>query len=158
MTLYEIDQSILDLVDPETGEIADYDAFEQLQMDREKKIENIGLWIKDLKAEAAAIKAEISSQQERAKSAERKAARLEGYLESVLAGSKFTTPRLSVSWRKSQAVAFDVDEDAFCEAHPNFAIVKTEIKPDRKTIANALKAGVSVPGAYLEDRVNMQIR
>ena len=42
MNLYEIDKAILELVDEETGEIADWDAFEQLQMEREQKIENAG--------------------------------------------------------------------------------------------------------------------
>lgn len=158
MTLYEIDQRILDLLDPESGEIADYEEFEQLQMDREKKLENIGLWIKDLRAEAAAIKAEIASQQERMKAAERKAERLTGYLEMVLAGNKFSTPKLSVSWRKSQAAAFDVDEMTFCELHPNFAVVKTETKPDKKALLTALKAGVSVSGAHIEERYNIQVK
>ena len=45
MTLYEIDQSIIGLMN-EDGEIADLDAFEALQMERDEKIENIALWIK----------------------------------------------------------------------------------------------------------------
>lgn len=158
MTLYEIDERISALVDPETGEIADYEAFEQLQMDRDAKLENIGLWIKDLKAEAAAIKAEIASQQERAKAAERKAERLEGYLEAVLAGNKFSTPRVSVSWRTSKAVVFEEDEAAFCAAHPEYTVTKTEIKPDKKAITADLKAGAEIPGAYLEERLNMSIK
>ena len=159
MTLYEIDERISALMDPETGEIADYEAFEQLQMDRDAKLENIGLWIKDLKAEAAAIKAEIASQQERAKAAERKAERLEGYLEAVLAGNKFSTPRVSVSWRTSKAVVFeDGDEAAFCAAHPEYTVTKTEVKPDKKAITADLKAGAEIPGAYLEERLNMSIK
>ena len=127
-------------------------------MDRDTKLENIGLWIKDLKAEAAAIKAEIASQQERAKAAERKAERLAGYLEAVLAGNKFSTPKLSVSWRKSQAVAFEEDEAAFCAGHPDYTITKTEVRPDRKALLADLKAGARIDGAYIEERMNMQIR
>ena len=58
MPLYEIDQSIKALVDPETGELLDYEAFARLQMEREAKLENIALWIKDLRAKAEEIKAE----------------------------------------------------------------------------------------------------
>lgn len=159
MTLYEIDERITSLIDPETGEIADYEEFEKLRMDREQKLENVGLWIKNLKAEAAAIKAEIASQQERMKSAERKAERLEGHLEAALQGKKFSTPRLSVSWRTSKAVVFeDGDEAAFCAAHPEYAVTKTEIKPDRKAITALLKEGGEISGAYLEERMNMQIK
>lgn len=157
MTLYDIDREIMDLLDPETGEIADYETFEQLQMELKKKLENVGLWIKDLRAEAAAIKAEIASQQERMKAAERKAERLTGYLEAALQGEKFSTPRLSISWRRSQAAAIE-DEAAFCAAHPNYTIVKTEVKPDRKALLADLKQGVHVDGAVLEERINMQIK
>lgn len=55
MTLYEIDQAIQGLVDPETGELMDYEAFAALQMDRDAKIENMALWYKDLMADAKAM-------------------------------------------------------------------------------------------------------
>ena len=54
MKLYEIDQAILALVDPETGEILDYEAFSELKMKREEKIEGMALWHKNLTAEATA--------------------------------------------------------------------------------------------------------
>ena len=38
MTLYEIDSAIQALVDPESGELMDYDAFAALQMEREVKL------------------------------------------------------------------------------------------------------------------------
>ena len=46
LSLYHIDQALEALIDPETGELLDYDAFEQLQMDREHKIENMVCWSK----------------------------------------------------------------------------------------------------------------
>ena len=49
MTLYEINEAIRNAIelgfDPETGEILDASALEQLQMDRDEKIENICLYI-----------------------------------------------------------------------------------------------------------------
>ena len=53
-TLYEIDESIKALIDEETGEIADFEAFEALNLERDAKLENIALYIKDLKADAEA--------------------------------------------------------------------------------------------------------
>ena len=58
MTIYEIDNRIAELVDPETGELLDYEAFAELAMEREAKIENMALWYKDLTAEAKAIREE----------------------------------------------------------------------------------------------------
>ena len=65
MTLYEINNAIIQelegAVDPETGEIVDealLAEYEQLQLDRETKVENVGLYIKNLEADAKAIRDE----------------------------------------------------------------------------------------------------
>ena len=81
MTIYEIDARMAGLIDPETGELLDYEAFASLQMEREAKIENMALWYKDLTAEAKAIREEEKALAERRKSAENKAERLKGYLD-----------------------------------------------------------------------------
>lgn len=46
MNLYEIDTEILGCVDMETGEIIDDGRLDRLQMEKEKKIENIACWYK----------------------------------------------------------------------------------------------------------------
>ena len=61
LSLYHIDQALEALIDPDTGELLDYDAFEQLQMDRDRKIENMVCWSKSLDAEAKAIRDEERS-------------------------------------------------------------------------------------------------
>ena len=48
MNIYEIDNAMFFLVDEETGEIKDYEAFEEMQMIPEEKIENTALWYKNL--------------------------------------------------------------------------------------------------------------
>ena len=58
MTIYEIDQAIMNCVDVETGEIIDTEQLDKLQMERDAKLENVACWIKDLKAEAEALKNE----------------------------------------------------------------------------------------------------
>ena len=80
MTLYEIDKAITDLADPETGEITDFEALDNLQMARDQKIENIACYYKNLVSDAEAIKAEKEALAERQKVAENKAARLKEYL------------------------------------------------------------------------------
>jgi FtsZ-binding cell division protein ZapB len=87
MNLYEIDSAILDCVDMETGEIFDELKFEELQLTREAKIENICLWIKNLKAEAEALKQEKDAFAQRQKATENKLESLKKYISSYLDGS-----------------------------------------------------------------------
>ena len=56
MTIYDIDNAILECIDMETGEIIDTDKLNELELERESKIEGVACWIKDLKAEAEALK------------------------------------------------------------------------------------------------------
>lgn len=104
MNLYEIDAAITALVDPETGEVSDFDAFDQLSMARDQKIENIALYYKNLVADAAAYKAEKLAFAERQKAAENKAQRLKDYLAYALQGQKFESPRCAVNFRKTISV------------------------------------------------------
>ena len=104
MNLYEIDQAMQALVDPETGELMDYEAFSELQMDRDSKIENMALWIKNLTAEAKAIKEEMDNLQKRRKTAENRAEGLKRYLFEALDGEKFQTARCSISYRKRKRI------------------------------------------------------
>ena len=88
MKLFEIDERLAacvkinddQAVDTETGEVIDIEAVEALEMERDAKIENIGLWIKDLTAQAEAIKAEKNKLAEREKSAKNKVERLKEFL------------------------------------------------------------------------------
>ena len=102
--LFEIDRALLEAwercVDPETGEIDEdlYEQFERLQMERTHKIENIACWIKNLESDADAMKAEAKAMTERAKAAANKAESLRHYLEHVLQGDKFQTPRVAIGW------------------------------------------------------------
>lgn len=162
MTLYEIDRAIEDTlllaIDPETGEVKDealLDQFEQLQMDRDQKIENIGCFIKNLEADAAAIKAEAKNLAARAKAAENKAEHLREYLQFCLGGEKFNTPRLAVSFRHSKKV--EVDPDRLYDIPEEYLRYK-EPEPDKKAIGDALKAGQDIPGCELVENVSMIIK
>jgi hypothetical protein len=157
MTIYEIDREILNLMDPETGEIADYDLFAQLQMDRETKIENVALWRKNLAAEAKAIREEEKVLAERRKACEAKQERLEAYLNYALAGEKFSTPRVSISYRKSVAVNVDMEQllrDPDAERY----LVYDDPKPDKNAIKDVLKNGGTIAGCTLDEHMNMTIK
>lgn len=148
MTLYDIDARIAALVDPETGELLDYDAFAQLQIDRDQLIENMALWYKDLKAEAEALT-------ERRKAAERRADRLREHLDRALDGQKFTTARCSVSFRTSSSVQLEDTGDMVTWLETNGyddAVTHKPPEVSKTAVGKLLKSGVNVPGAWIETK------
>lgn len=166
MTLYEIDYQIrqfldnmMDAVDEETGEVLDIDPtkLEELNEAREQKLENITLYIKNLDAEAKAIKEEEKNLKDRRERAEKKAERLRNLLAMSMnsAGeSKFNTARCAVSFRFSKSVVI-TDLDMIDEAYVKKTI---DVKPDKVAIKQAIEAGEDVEGAYLEEKQNIQIK
>ena len=162
MTLYEIDKAIQEAlegaVDPESGEIIDEEllaAYDQLRMDRDQKVENIGLYIKNLEADAAAIKTEAKNLTARAKAAENKAEHLRNYMQFCLNGQKFQSPRLSVSFRRNQKV--EVDENRLYDIPDDYLRYK-DPEVDKKRVSEALKAGEDIPGCTLVESVSMIIK
>ena len=153
MNLYEIDERILDCVDVETGEIFDIDAFESLSIEREAKIENICLWIKNLTAEAEAIKAEKQALEARQKAKNNKIDSLKRYISTYLEGSKFETARVKVSFRKSESLEYEdvwkIPEEYLKYKEPE--VNKTDLK-------NALKKGLKVEGVSIVEKLNLQIK
>lgn len=161
MSLYNIDAAIMALVDPETGEILNYEAFAALQMEREEKLENMALWHKNLTAEAAAIKAEEANLAARRKELEAKAEKLKEYLFEALGGDPFKTPRVVCKFNKSQKVEIQ-DEAAFIRTmQENQHWEYLTFKPptvNKTEITKAIKAGQSVEGAELVKTVSMTIK
>ena len=153
MNLYEIDSAIMDCVDMETGEIIDMEALENLQMERDQKIENIGCWIKNLLADAKALKEEKDNLTARQKSAENKAASLKKYLSSYLNGEKFKTAKVAISYRKSDSV--DIAEGAVI---PEKYLKYSDPTPDKIGLKTALKAGEELPGISIVTSSNIQIK
>lgn len=155
MTLYEIDEAIRNcmMVDPETGEVAiDEDRLAELQMERGEKLENIALWIKDLSANAKAIRDEENSLAERRKAMEAKAERLTEWLRTALAGEKFETAKCRISYRKTKSVKIT---DQFLVPVEYCAITTV---PNKAAVKQALMDGVKVPGAEIEEKLSMSIK
>lgn len=158
MKLYEIDNAILECIDFETGEIIDVDKLNELQMERDAKIESVALWIKDLKAEAEAIKAEKLALAERQKVAENKAERLKKWLAYALNGEKFKTPKCAISFRNTESV--EVTEEgleALMKEHDELLTYK-DPEPNKTAIKQAIKDGLSVAGVQLVQNVSTIIK
>ena len=149
MTIYEINEQILNCIDPETGEIIDIDKLNELELERDAKIENVACWIKELKAEAEAIKAEKLALAERQKVAENKAESLKKWLAYALNGEKFKTAKCSVSFRKSEVVEItDEGLNNLMKEHDELLTYKAP-EPNKTAIKQALKDGLSVQGVRL---------
>ena len=160
--LYEIDQSILDCVDLETGEIIDPEALTALQMEREAKLEGVTLWIKDLNAEAEAVKAEADKLTARKKALDNKITSLKAWLVWALDGQKLKTPRCSVYQTHSQRVnvtdeakliqylKLDDDPDRYLRFR------EPEIRKDE--VKKAMKEGEFFPGAELVETESVVIK
>lgn len=156
--LYEIDNEILSCVDLETGEIIDTERLDALQMEREKKVEEVACWIKDLKAEAEAIKAEKQILADRQKAAENKAESLKRWLAYALNGEKFKTAKCAVSFRKSESV--EVTEEgleALMKGHDELLTYKKP-EPNKTAIKQAINDGLSVAGVQLIQNVSTIIK
>lgn len=153
-SLYEINQRIMECVDPETGELIDPESLEALVMEKELKIENVALWIKNLQSDALAYKAEKEAFAEREKKATDKAESLKAWLAMALAGQKFSTARCAVSFRKSEKVEVD-DVDSLPD---ELKTAKTTFDPDKKAIKALLKEGKEVSGCRLIESLNTHIK
>lgn len=161
MTIYDIDQAILDLVDPETGEISDPEAFDDLNMSREEKIKNTALYFKDVTATAKAISQEIATLTERKRLAENKAAHLKKLLEYALHGETFSSPEVEVRYRKSTAL--DLQDEAAAidwlkESGYHDCLRVPVVTVSKSDVTALLKEGVQIPGAALVERTNMGVR
>lgn len=161
MTLWEIKQEIAALIDPETGEVIDFDALAALSMAREEKLENIACLIKNLRVEAEGINAEETALAGRRKAKEAKAARLKEWLARELAGDAFETARCAVSFRKSKAVEI-TDEGAVLawlrdNGHQDAIKIK-EPTVSKEELKKILAAGEKVGGADLIERQNISIK
>lgn len=154
----ELSLAIESAIDPETGEIKDEEMLQvvdQLQMERDEKIENICLYIKNLKSDARQLKEAEESFRNRRREAEYRAEKLTEYLAKNLSGEKFKAADglASVSWRKSQSVS--ITNAALLS--DRFLTIPDPV-PNKIEIKKAIQAGEQVDGAELVTNNNIQIR
>lgn len=153
MKLYEIEEAILECVDTETGEIIDIEKLEALSIERDAKIESICLWIKNLKAEEEALKAEKDAFDKRMKAVKNKKESLTNFISSYLAGMKFKTTKVYVSFGKSERL--EVDD---ITKIPEKYLKHKEPDVDKTGLKKALNEGQAIEGVHIQECLNIQIK
>ena len=161
MTLYDIDAQIaaLDgaaeddmLIDAETGELLSVaQALDALRMEREEKLENVACWVKNLCAEADAIREEENRLVKRRKAAETKAANLKAWLLAAMTREdgttdKIKTGRVAISVKRNPPSTV-VDDELLPST---YKVAKITYQPNKELIKRELLSGGEVPGAHLE--------
>lgn len=152
--LYEINQAIMECIDLESGEIIDIEKLSELTLEKDDKIENIALWIKNLKSDIEAYNAEIESFTARKKSAENKLNSLSRYLGEFLDGQSFKTAKAQISFRTTTSVKVEdgiTPPDDYCR-------VTTKKDPDKKKIKEALEKGIEIIGCELVQSRSMSVK
>lgn len=128
---------------------------QELQVDANGMLYNIWGLIKNLDAEAAALKAEKQRLAARQSTAERRAEWFKQYVAFCLGeGTKWESADKTrqFTWRKSEGVEIE-NENAI----PDYYCVFTR-KPALTEIKKDLKSGAEVPGAVVVERLNLQVK
>ena len=151
--LYDINSEILSCIDAETGEIIDVERLQALQMERDQKVENVALWYKNLLSDAAQYAEEESRFKAKKQRAQAQAERLKEYLSGSLAGEKYKSPRVSISYRTTPRVIVD----DVLDLPPQFVKFAAP-EPKKSDIMAAIKNGEEVRGAHIEQNQSIVIK
>lgn len=161
MNLYELNAKLASYqmeFDEETGEWVNEKELDDLNLALEEKIEGICLWIKNLRAEAKAIKGEEANLKERREAKENEADRLESYVSSNLQGKPFETSKVKVTWRKSESVEI-LNEDAVPPSLLDIQVMRKPIKAEiKKRLKEAEAKGEEILWAKLNKNNNMTVK
>ena len=152
MNLYEINKAMQECINLETGEI-DLELFEKLQLEKDEKIENVALWIKNLSSDVESMENEKKAFEERIKACKNKVSSLKTYLEMALNGEKFQTAKCSITFRKSKSI----EVTDISKLEKNY-LKYAEPTADKTAIKKAIESGVTIAGASLVENLNVQIK
>lgn len=154
--LTHLEAELEDYAAEHEGDITDFPLttyLEQLEMERDKKLLGIGCWIKNLMAEAEAIKMEEQKQAKRRKALENKSDNLKSWIALYLSkGERLSDSRCVLSWRKSEQVHIDADAETL---PMEFKRIKYEAK--KKELKKYIKAGNTVSDVKLVTNHSLQV-
>ena len=140
-------------IDVDTGEFNEA-MFEGLRIERDRKIENIALWVLEDEAMAKSIKEQENKLKERREILEQRIEKRKEFLRYIAEGKKLKTDRVTVSYRTSKAVKITNEEIIPIK----YKTVKTAVSVSKDDIKKDLQAGKTVEGAELETRISTIVK
>lgn len=160
MNLYDIDANIALLIDPETGEISDFEAFENLNLARESKIDFLCKDIKEAGVIADALQSEINRLQEKKRMVTNRAEKHKAFLSGYLGGSNYKSPMFTCYYSTAKSLTGDTNafkEWAVNEGKNEFLNFK---EPELKAtvIKKAIADGMNMPYLSLSENKVLCIR
>ena len=167
MKLYELtDQynQLLEMADCDIPEDVLRDTLESISQEFDEKADSLACLIKDLDAEANAIRLEEVQLASRRKSRQKTADKLRKYLSDEmlrLGKSGFESARNKVSFRKSKSVSFLWDEKDIVDwamVHRDDFIIYAPPTISKAKLFEILKNGGEIPGVEICENQNIQIK
>lgn len=161
--LYEYSEKYKNIMESpeadENGEITEewFAEIESIEGEWEEKLENVVYKYKNVNAYIDSVKAEIEKYKQKLKTAENASEGIKNYIDGNMkrvGKDKVKTATMSLSYRTSSKTVID-DEAAIPEAYKT---TKTEISVDKTAIKKAISAGENIPGAHIEESMNLQIK
>ena len=136
------------------------DTLEGLSGDIEWKAIHIAKIIRNIEAETSAIRSAVDDMVKRANAEEAKAKRLRDYLKDCLQQAeirKVSCPFFVVSLKATPA-AVVIDDEKLIRGDLMVWPPAPPPKPDKRAIAEVIKAGEEVAGAHLESGTRLEIK
>lgn len=164
MTLYELTTEYMELLamleDPDVDEDLIADTLEGIDGELEVKADGYARVMRQMDADAKAIKAEEERLANRRKSLENRAANLKSRLQQMMEITgkvKFKTELFSFGIQKNPAAV--VIDEQYIENIPEEYLIRQDPKIDRAKLKEDLKAGKDLDGiAHLEQTESLRIR
>lgn len=159
MKIYEINEELRRLFEGVTNAMGDVDdvvinRINELVLDKESKLLALAKYIKEMKAESAAMKEAEQDIAKRRKSIEKRVDSASEYLLENL-DNKISDSFIVVSKRKSEAVVIDEEN---ISNHIDFVCEKVVRTIDKVGLKRAMKDGEYFEGVRLEERYSLQIK
>jgi len=153
-------QNLWDLVEDETIDLSIVEtALKTVEGAIQEKAQNLAVFIKSLGADIEVIKAEEKRLADRRKALENRQAGIKNYLQSQLEMAKLgkiKTAVITVSIQNNPPAVQIIDEAIIPAQYKT--IVPQTFTIDKKSIADDIKKGISVPGAESTQGRSLRIR
>lgn len=162
MKLYEIINELEEAmtsfeIDEETGEVLmDFEKIEALNLAKEEKIENIGKYILNMRAEQNALQERKKELDKRIKALTSKIENTLEYLKHCLNGEPFKCVDFEIKSSKNERV--EISPDFFNNQDNKKYFKYKEPEADKIEIKKALKQGIVIPGASLVQHQNINLK